>query len=69
MGGLSNFPPGVTGNEAEINGNREWEVVHDKIDEDATIHNLSDMDVECIWAIGLAAWIAAHKRNAKWPHE
>lgn len=49
----SNYPPGVTGNEPQINGDARREAVHQQIDDDATREGLSDMDVECAWYLGL----------------
>lgn len=64
----SNYPPGVSGNEREIVGDT-WELVHERIDTDATREGMTDMDVAVTWALGLAAWKAAHKMGAKFPHE
>jgi hypothetical protein len=65
----SNYPPGVTGNEPEINPVDEFETVWDTIARECVTHGLSDMDADCAWKLGLAAWLEAHKRGAVWPHE
>ena len=69
MNANSNYPPGVTGSEPEIVGNDEWEKLHEGIDKDAADRNLTDVDVFVIWRLGLAAWEAAKKFKATFPHE
>lgn len=55
----NNYPPGVTGNEPEINGDASWEKVIERIESAATDIGMSNSDVMIAWGLGLAAWGAA----------
>lgn len=69
MSGLSNYPPGVTGNEPQINGDEAWEAIHELIDEDAGKDCMTDQDVMLAWKLGLAAWKESKKWGAKYPSD
>lgn len=65
----SNYPPGVTGNEKEINGDAEWETLHDHIDQDCGANGFEALDAEIIWRLGMDMWKSVHARHGKFPHE
>jgi len=69
MNSLSNYPPGVTGNEPEINGDDGWENVIDTMNELATKHGMTDMDMFVAIKIGVNAWYSAKSLGAKFPHD
>lgn len=46
-----------------------WLHVLDQIERDSASAEMTDIDAECAWRLGLAAWREAHRRDARWPHE
>ena len=68
MSKLDNYPPGVTGNEPQINGDDSWEDIHNQMEDDASNNDMSDLDVSIAWKLGLSAWKTAVQYGAKFPH-
>jgi hypothetical protein len=52
----SNYPPGVTGCEPEINGYDDHCNAFETIDADARKHRMTADDVEQVWRVGLTAY-------------
>lgn len=46
-----------------------WALLHDEIDQDAAQAHMTDIDASMAWKMGLAAWKAAKKNGAAFPHE
>ena len=44
-----NYPPGVTGNEPEINGDADWDAFWDKVNKDVTELGMTPKDAEDVW--------------------
>lgn len=65
----SNYPPGVTGNEPEINGDAGWEALHENIDKDATREGWTDVDAQVAWWLGVEAFKATKKLGAQFHHD
>lgn len=67
----SDLPPGVTA--GMIPGNRPedeaWEKLLDQIVGDAADVGMCDMDAMVAWELGKAAYLAARKTGAVYPHD
>lgn len=65
----SNYPPGVTGSEPEIQGDGAWEDVHELIDTTCTAKGWTDCDAFLAWSLGVAALEVSRKFGAVFPSD
>lgn len=65
----SNYPPGVTGTEPQIEGDRAWEAVHEQIDETCRRNGWTDCEAAVAWMLGVKALEAARSLGGKFPSD
>lgn len=53
------YPPGVTGNEPQIDGDRAFEALVDQINRDMTCNGMTPEDARDAWRAGMESWLGS----------
>lgn len=59
------YPPGVTGNEPQIDGDRAFEALVDQINRDMTCNGMTPEDARDAWRSGMESWLGRRPQSER----